>query len=133
MHSELKVFSDQAPEVLEQHHSDKAAMARVLASAGVRYEQWQANQPLSESPQQDEVIQAYQADIDRLIADEGYQTVDVVSMVPDHPDKATFRQKFLEEHKMAGVLVYLMLSPEIHMQNLRILLHLKIYHNYLSQ
>ena len=99
MHSELKVFSDQAPEVLEQHHTDKAAMARVLASAGVRYEQWQANQSLSESPQQGEVIQAYQADIDRLIADEGYQTVDVVSMVPDHPDKAAFRQKFLEEHR----------------------------------
>ncbi len=45
------------------------------------------------------MIQAYQADIDRLIADEGYQTVDVVSMVPDHPDKALFRQKFLEEHR----------------------------------
>ena len=39
------------------------------------------------------------ADVDRLIAEEGYQTVDVVSMVPDHPEKAAFRQKFLEEHR----------------------------------
>lgn len=99
MHSELKVFSDQAPGRVEQHLTDKAAMARVLASAGIRYEQWQANQALSDDPQQDEVIQAYQADIDRLIADEGYQTVDVVSMVPDHPEKTAFRQKFLHEHR----------------------------------
>jgi len=32
------------------------------------------------------------------MADEGYQTVDVVSMAPDHPDKKAFRQKFLAEH-----------------------------------
>ncbi len=97
--SELKVFNDDAPGQAEQHLTDKQAMARVLAEAGVRYEQWEASKPLSDNPQQEEVIAAYQADIDRLIRDEGYQTVDVVSMVPDHPEKAAFRQKFLDEHR----------------------------------
>lgn len=97
--SELKVFVDSQPGHVEQHLTNKAAMAAVLAEAGVRYEQWQASQALSENPQQDEVISAYKADIDRLIAEEGYQTVDVVSMVPDHPEKAAFRQKFLNEHR----------------------------------
>ncbi|KZY07155.1 cupin, partial [Alcanivorax sp. HI0033] len=97
--SELKIFQDSQPDTLEQHLTDKAAMAKVLADAGIRYEQWQATQELSDNPQQEEVIAAYKADIDRLIAEEGYQTVDVVSMVPDHPEKAAFRQKFLEEHR----------------------------------
>ncbi len=97
--SELKIFHDSQPDTLEQHLTDKAAMAKALADAGIRYEQWQATQALSDNPQQDEVVAAYQADIDRLIAEEGYQTVDVVSMVPDHPEKAAFRQKFLEEDR----------------------------------
>ena len=97
--SELKIFHDNQPDTLEQHLTDKASMASALAKAGIRYEQWQATQALSDAPQQDEVIAAYKADIDRLIDEEGYQTVDVVSMVPDHPEKAAFRQKFLEEHR----------------------------------
>ena len=34
-------------------------------------------------------------EIDRLIAERGYQTYDVVSMYPDHPEKETLRKKFL--------------------------------------
>ena len=97
--SEMKVFSADAPDAPEQHLTDKQAMAKVLAAAGVRYEQGEASAALSEQPSQDEVIAAYKADIDRLMESEGYQTVDVVSMVPDHPDKAVFRQKFLDEHR----------------------------------
>lgn len=97
--SELKVFRADAPGTPEQHLTDKLAMAQVLATAGVRYEQWQANAPLSADPSQDEVIHAYKADIDRLMESDGYQTVDVVSMVPDHPEKEAFRKKFLDEHR----------------------------------
>ncbi|PNE01084.1 ARD/ARD' family protein [Alcanivorax sp. MD8A] len=97
--SELKIFHDSQPQTVQQHLTDKAAMAQALAAAGIRYEQWEASKALSENPDQAEVIEAYQADINRLIEQEGYQTVDVVSMVPDHPEKAAFRQKFLEEHR----------------------------------
>ncbi len=97
--SEMKVFRADTPDTPEQHLTDKTAMAKVLADAGVRYEQWQASAPLSEQPSQEEVISAYRADIDRLMENEGYQTVDVVSMVPDHPEKDAFRQKFLDEHR----------------------------------
>ncbi|MZR61861.1 acireductone dioxygenase [Alcanivorax sp. DP30] len=97
--SELKIFQADKPAEPEQHLTDKQAMAEALAAAGVRYEQWQASAPLSENPSQDEVIAAYKADIDRLMKNEGYQTVDVVSMVPDHPEKEAFRKKFLDEHR----------------------------------
>jgi 1,2-dihydroxy-3-keto-5-methylthiopentene dioxygenase len=30
--------------------------------------------------------------------EEGYQAVDVISLKPDNPDRAAFRQKFLNEH-----------------------------------
>ncbi len=96
--SEMKVFRADNPATPEQHLTDKQSMAEVLAAAGVRYEQWEASATLAEQPSQDEVIAAYKSDIDRLMETEGYQTVDVVSMVPDHPEKAVFRQKFLDEH-----------------------------------
>ncbi len=48
---------------------------------------------------QDEVIAAYRPEIDRLIQERGYQTVDVISMHPEHPQKEALRAKFLEEHR----------------------------------
>ena len=33
--------------------------------------------------------------------EQGYQAVDVVSLNPDHPERAVLRQKFLEEHTHA--------------------------------
>lgn len=96
--SQLTIFNAEQPAAPLQTLSDKTAIRTALAKAGVRYEQWKANQALSAQPEQSEVLAAYQADIDRLIEEEGYQTVDVVSMQPDHPEKAAFRKKFLDEH-----------------------------------
>lgn len=70
----------------------------MLDQRGVRFEQWQAAADVAAGDSQDAVIAAYQEDIDKLIADEGYQTVDVVSLTADHPEKDAFRQKFLDEH-----------------------------------
>jgi 1,2-dihydroxy-3-keto-5-methylthiopentene dioxygenase len=79
-------------------HTDHAAIARELGTVGVRFEEWEASKQIAPGASQDEVIAAYRADIDRLMQDEGYQAVDVISLKPDNPDRATFRQKFLNEH-----------------------------------
>ena len=79
-------------------HSHHADIARELAAVGVRFEQWEASKPVVPGASQDEVIAAYRADIDRLMQTEGYQAVDVISLKPDNPDRAAFRQKFLNEH-----------------------------------
>ncbi len=97
--SSLKIFHQNRPDQPEQVVNDKAAMGQALAEVGVRYEQWQANAELGEQPTQEQVVAAYQQDIQRLLDEEGYQTLDVVSMHPDHPQKATARSKFLEEHR----------------------------------
>lgn len=97
--SNLKIFRDGEPDNPQLVVDSKAAMAVELAKVGIRYEQWEATKPLTASPSQEEGLEAYAEDIDRLKREEGYQTVDVVSMQPDHPDKAAFREKFLDEHR----------------------------------
>src|SRR6185369_2697132 len=47
---------------------------------------------------QDEVLTAYRDAIDRLVSEQGYQTVDVISLNANHPDKEALRKKFLSEH-----------------------------------
>jgi 1,2-dihydroxy-3-keto-5-methylthiopentene dioxygenase len=78
--------------------TDQAVIAATLGGLGVQYERWQANCPLAADAGQDEVLKAYRDEIERLNADHGFQSVDVVSLGPDHPDKAMLRRKFLAEH-----------------------------------
>lgn len=73
-------------------------IARVLSEIDVKFERWQANNALSDEAGQDEVLAAYRADVDRLMKAGGYQSVDVVRVKPDHPDRVALRQKFLAEH-----------------------------------
>lgn len=77
---------------------DHAGIERELRAAGVRFERWEAAKPVVPGASQDEVIAAYRHDIDRLMREEGYQAVDVISLTPDHPDRAALRAKFLNEH-----------------------------------
>ncbi len=96
--SRLRIFDETQPHIpldVHHHHTD---IARVLGHAGIRFEQWEAIQPIAPGASPDEVIAAYRDDIDRLMAEQGYQTVDVVSLTPEHPERAVLRQKFLSEH-----------------------------------
>ena len=73
-------------------------IADVLDKAGIRIERWKADRVLADDADCETIIAAYQAEINRLVAEGGYQTWDVVSMNPTHPEKDAFRRKFLEEH-----------------------------------
>ncbi|MEO7758054.1 MAG: acireductone dioxygenase [Dokdonella sp.] len=96
--SQLRIYDEAKPDVPLATHAEHATIARELAAVGVRFEQWEANQPVAPGASQDEVITAYRSDIDRLMLEKGYQAVDVISLRPDNPDRAAFRQKFLAEH-----------------------------------
>jgi 1,2-dihydroxy-3-keto-5-methylthiopentene dioxygenase len=96
--SRLRIFEAEQPQTAPSIYEDHAAIARELAKVSVRFEQWEANRPIEPGATQDEVIAAYRGDIDRLMREEGYQSVDVISLTPDHPDRAALRQKFLNEH-----------------------------------
>ena len=96
--SRLRIFDENEPQTARRTLGEHAAIAAELGKVGIRFEQWQASQPIVPGASQDEVIAAYRSDIDRLMKEKGYQAVDVISLAPDHPDRATLRQKFLSEH-----------------------------------
>ncbi|PZO11052.1 MAG: acireductone dioxygenase [Lysobacteraceae bacterium] len=96
--SRLRIFSDTAPNAPLFASTDLAQIAAQLNTIGVRFEQWQAAQPVLPGATPDEVMAAYRADIDQLVAENGFKAVDVVSIAPDNPGKEAMRAKFLNEH-----------------------------------
>jgi 1,2-dihydroxy-3-keto-5-methylthiopentene dioxygenase len=96
--SRLRVFEDARPDVAIEETRDQAAIARALAQVGVRFEQWRAGADVAPGAPAEVVMAAYQADIDKLTAEHGFKTVDVVSVAPDHPQREAMRARFLDEH-----------------------------------
>lgn len=95
--SALTVF-DETGNKTDDTVTDVARIASELESIGVQFERWEANQPLADDADQEAVLAAYQTWIERLNERYGFQSIDVVSLNPGHPDKAAMRQKFLAEH-----------------------------------
>ncbi len=96
--SSISVFSEKDPKKPTLTSVDHADIASVLSKVGVRFERWHAGSKIGAGDSEQSVIAAYRLDIDRLLTEEGYQTVDVVSLTQDHPDKEAMRGKFLDEH-----------------------------------
>jgi len=96
--SRLRIFAENDTAAPQLSTSSQAEMARELAKIGVKFEQWQANAPVAPGDAPEKIMDAYRADIDRLVAENGFKTVDVVSIAPDNPQRETMRAKFLDEH-----------------------------------
>ena len=96
--SRLRIFAENDTTTPQSSTSDQAQMARELAKIGVKFEQWQANAPVAPGDAPEKIMDAYRADIDRLVAENGFKTVDVVSIAPDNPQREAMRAKFLDEH-----------------------------------
>ena len=96
--SRLRIFTEDNPH--EPLLSTEALLdiEAELKQIGVRFEQWQAGKPVAAGDAPDVVLDAYKADIDRIVAEKGFKTVDVVSIAPDHPKREEMRAKFLDEH-----------------------------------
>ena len=96
--SRLRIFTDTDPSTPLFASEDLATIARRLQDIGVRFEQWRAVQPVQPGATPEQVMAAYRADIDQLVAENGFKSVDVVSIAPDNPNKVAMRAKFLDEH-----------------------------------
>ena len=96
--SRLRIFDEADPSSPLLSSRDRAVIAAELAPIGVRFEQWQAGDELPPGAHPDAVMQAYRGDIDKIVAEKGFKTVDVVSIYPEHPDREAMRRKFLDEH-----------------------------------
>lgn len=96
--SEIRIYTDHDMTNLLFCSDNNAHIAEKLATHNVRFEQWQTTNQLTVGADSDSVLQAYKTDIERLMSDDGYQTVDVISLNAEHPQKDELRQKFLSEH-----------------------------------
>ena len=95
--SALTVYPDNQPQDGELY-TDFTAIQNQLDHIGVHFERWTANCPLAADADQASVLDAYADSIDKLKQQYGFQSIDVIKLNPDHPEKSVFRQKFLAEH-----------------------------------
>lgn len=96
--SRLRIFNESEPNQPVFVSEDHAAMAEKLGEIAVRFEQWEATQPVAPGAAPEQVMAAYREDIDRLVAEYGFKTIDVISIAPDNPKREEMRKKFLNEH-----------------------------------
>lgn len=99
--TQLTVYPDTDPSVTLLDTADGIEIANALSEIDVVFERWQAAVELPDDADQAAVLAAYDAEVQRLMREGGYQTVDVVRVTPDHPDRVAMRQKFLAEHTHA--------------------------------
>jgi len=81
--------------------TDSDAITARLAAAGVEFERWELDRDMPSGADEARILDAYRESIDRLNAHYGFQSIDVVSVGPDHPQAAELRGKFLAEHTHA--------------------------------
>ena len=96
--SRLRIFSESDPDTPEFASYDPDFIATELHKIGVTFERWKASKTVEPGASPEDVIAAYRDDIDRLVAERGFKTVDVVSIAPDNPQREAMRAKFLDEH-----------------------------------
>jgi len=80
---------------------DPAVIAARLGEIDVLFERWKTKLESGASLTQAEIIEAYRSSVDRLMDRYEFQSVDVVSLTPEHPDRDALRAKFLSEHTHA--------------------------------
>lgn len=93
--SRLQIFDESDAAILLADSSDPDEIAPLLAEIDVLFERW----PVREA--RGDPLTAYAPEIERLKGRGGYQSIDVVSVTPNHPDRAAMRTKFLSEHTHA--------------------------------
>ncbi len=100
--SHIKVFQESDPSTCVWESAEPSAIAKALAEVGVRFEQWPTHGNLQAGSHPDDVLGAYKSQVQHFCDDEGYQTVDVISLNTTNPDMAEkvpqLREKFLSEH-----------------------------------
>lgn len=94
--SELIIYSETAQPQLQTREPQQ--IAQQLQTIGVQFEQWQPAAPVKAGDSQEAILTAYRHDVERIIAANGFVTVDVISIDRHNPNKDALRQKFLSEH-----------------------------------
>ena len=74
------------------------AVVAFLAAQGIDHERWTSAHTLAATASTDDVLAAYDAEIERLKDRGGYVTADVIDVGPDTPNLETMLARFRREH-----------------------------------
>jgi 1,2-dihydroxy-3-keto-5-methylthiopentene dioxygenase len=96
--SRLTIYNQDQPDACLLDSEEGTTIAETLAGVGIRFQRWSADREVADDDDNETILAAYKTEIDKLVAEGGYQSWDVVSMHANHPDKGAFRAKFLAEH-----------------------------------
>jgi 1,2-dihydroxy-3-keto-5-methylthiopentene dioxygenase len=69
-----------------------------LAEIGIGYERWHASYDISSDASEDEILQAYSAEIEKLKKRGGYVAADVIGLDADTPGLDEILNRFNKEH-----------------------------------
>lgn len=78
--------------------TEPAEIAGYLATMGIDYERWEATVPIAQSAPAEEILSAYAPQIERLKAQGGYVTADVIDVNPQTPGLDAMLARFNTEH-----------------------------------
>ena len=78
--SKLAIYYENNPQIPIAEYNTGDAIAFELVRVGIRFERWLAQGEIPANATDEAIIATYQQDIDRLIAETGYQTYDVLSI-----------------------------------------------------
>jgi 1,2-dihydroxy-3-keto-5-methylthiopentene dioxygenase len=95
--SALTIYQENQP-----HHgisyTDFATIQDHLHSLGVQFQQWNTDYPLAEDADQNTILKVYKEPINALKQKHNFQSIDVIHVNSDHPEKVAIRKKFQAEH-----------------------------------
>lgn len=77
---------------------DQKAISHYLATIGIDYERWEPKRQIAEGATADEILAAYDGEIETLKARGGYVTADVIDVHSETPGLEAMLAKFNREH-----------------------------------
>lgn len=77
---------------------DPAEISQFLEGLGLWYRRFEGSDALSEDAADQEILDAYREPIQKLMAEGGYVTADVINIKPETPGLETMLNRFNKEH-----------------------------------
>lgn len=78
--------------------TDPVEINEFLSPFGIRYEKWDVEGRIGAAATDEEILAAYEPEIERLKKEGGYVTADVINVQPDTPGLDDMLAKFDKEH-----------------------------------
>ncbi len=96
--AKLSVYNAGFSQAAELVSDDFDEIQKLMDRIGVHFGYWQSRPALEGYPSQDQILEYYQKDIERIRADHGYSAADIVRIDPKAPDAEAIRQAQVREH-----------------------------------